>query len=103
MLPRGTRVIEFDGLRGFLALWVFAYHAGTISGDWNSLPQSFRSIAGGSHAVDVFMILSGFAIATLVRDRPEPYGLFIARRFLRLFPVFFICLLAALLAQGLGL
>ncbi|MST94839.1 MAG: acyltransferase, partial [Pedosphaera sp.] len=42
-------------------------------------------------AVDIFLILSGFVIFNLL-DRGETYGVFITRRFFRLFPAFLLSL-----------
>lgn len=85
---------EFDGLRGVLAGWVFVAHAIELG--------PFSSIAGHlrpQYAVDVFIILSGFVIFELL-SRGEDYGVFIVRRFFRLFPVFAVCFLFALVLRG---
>jgi peptidoglycan/LPS O-acetylase OafA/YrhL len=94
---------ELDGLRGVLALWVFVSHALLYSGAWDALPTIVARFGDGTRAVDVFIILSGFVIGTLLVQSREPFIPFITRRFLRLFPVLVVCLLAALLAQSLGL
>ena len=44
----------------------------------------------GAGAVIVFMIVSGFVITHLIVERSEPYGVYLLRRFMRLFPVFAI-------------
>jgi peptidoglycan/LPS O-acetylase OafA/YrhL len=36
----------------------------------------------------VFIIVSGFVITHLVTERPEPYGDYLLRRFMRIFPLF---------------
>jgi hypothetical protein len=51
-----------DGIRGFLALWVFSYHA-------NVLVAGGLPIPAGSWAVDVFMLLSGFLMTLHYRER----------------------------------
>jgi len=53
----------------------------------------------GVYAVDGFIILSGFVIAQLLLTKNEPYGLYIFRRFMRLFPAFIVCLAIALLVR----
>ena len=91
------RLPELDGLRGLLAVWVWLYHAPYISGDWNSLPEVVRTFLGGDKAVDVFIILSGFVISLLLLREREPYRTFLWRRFLRLYPVYIVCLVGAVL------
>ena len=81
---------EFDGLRGLLALWVFATHALEL-GPYSSLAR----VTHANMAVDIFIILSGFVIFHLLSNG-EDYRTFITRRWFRLFPVFAICFLIAL-------
>jgi peptidoglycan/LPS O-acetylase OafA/YrhL len=81
---------EFDGLRGLLALWVFATHVLELG----PYPATARFVHANL-AVDVFIILSGFVIFHLL-SRGEDYRTFITRRWFRLFPVFAISFLAAL-------
>jgi peptidoglycan/LPS O-acetylase OafA/YrhL len=88
-------VKEFDGLRGLLALWVFIAHAIEL-GPYSSVARHLHP----EYAVDVFIILSGFVIFHLL-SRGEDFATFITRRFFRLFPVFAVCFLfALLLMQG---
>ena len=81
---------EFDGLRGLLALWVFASHVLEI-GPYSAAAAPVRP----NLAVDIFIILSGFVIFHLL-STGEDYRTFITRRWFRLFPVFAVCFLAAL-------
>jgi peptidoglycan/LPS O-acetylase OafA/YrhL len=62
------------------------------------VPSSLWNI----RAVDVFVILSGFAIATLVDQKHEPYPQYIARRFLRIFPVYWFYLILSVATIGLA-
>lgn len=87
-----------EGLRGLMCLWVIISHTVTMA----ALPiyenQGLgRLIAKGSYAVDVFIILSGFAITYLLLIKNENYKLFIFRRFLRLFPAYIVALFLSLL------
>ncbi|MBC7624915.1 MAG: acyltransferase [Aeromicrobium sp.] len=86
----------FDGLRGVLALWVFTFHVASISGFM--LPKLFD----GRHAVSVFFVLSGFVISKLTMERNDSYYVFIVRRFFRLYPVYLVCLVIALLFVNFG-
>ena len=87
---------EFDGLRGLLALWVFATHVLELG------PYPSRAnYVHANLAVDIFIILSGFVIFHLLSVN-EDYRTFITRRWFRLFPVFAVCfLLASVLYAGL--
>ena len=91
------RIPELEGLRGLLSWWVVVCHALQQSGYSDAwLGRGMRVLLRGDYAVDVFIILSGFVIAKLCTDSRERYGVFIARRFLRLWPAYAVCLLASL-------
>src|SRR5436853_7417068 len=73
-----------DGLRGVAILLVLAFHLGLLP--------------GGSLGVDVFFVLSGFLITTLLVEEWQRHGTislkhFYLRRALRLWPAFFSLLL----------
>jgi peptidoglycan/LPS O-acetylase OafA/YrhL len=85
-------VREFEGLRGLLAVWVVLGHA------LASLPQAYAFVSPSiwnQNAVDVFMILSGFVIFSMLEQRSGSYGAYISSRALRLFPVYLVALLLA--------
>jgi peptidoglycan/LPS O-acetylase OafA/YrhL len=58
-------------------------------------------ISGGGLAVDLFVILSGFVITLLLIKRPEPYHLYIFRRWVRLYPLYIIALALGYVTQHL--
>jgi peptidoglycan/LPS O-acetylase OafA/YrhL len=100
-----SRIDEFDGLRGILALWValshifcwcgFAIFPFALPRLLNSTVNRFWmqfSFAGG--AVDAFIILSGFAISFMLHARQQTYKQFMTGRFFRIYPVYLLCLLA---------
>jgi peptidoglycan/LPS O-acetylase OafA/YrhL len=68
-----------------LAIWVLVGHVASAVAIHGRL---FQERFYNEYAVDVFIILSGFAITALIDKRPEPYRLYIARRALRIFPAY---------------
>lgn len=72
-----------------MAVWVLLGHLSASI--MLRLPHIPANLSNTS-AVDVFIILSGFAIAALVDKSNEPYRIYIARRALRIFPVYWFYL-----------
>jgi hypothetical protein len=83
-----------DVSRGFLSWIVVMVHVVWLAGYHGIIQHN-----AGAYAVDGFIILSGFVIAQLLVTKNEPYGLYIFRRFMRLFPAFIVCLAIALLVR----
>ena len=84
--PRLTYVPALDGLRALAVLSVMLFHFGTKG-----------VVPGGSLGVDVFFVLSGFLITTLLLQEWASSGAisishFYVRRALRLFPAVFVFL-----------
>ena len=95
-----------DGLRGVAILAVLGHHVGVLL-----LPDSWgpNVLPAGFLGVDLFFVLSGFLITTLLLERvaePSRIRRFYLRRALRLFPavgaLLAVCATVALLA-GIGL
>jgi peptidoglycan/LPS O-acetylase OafA/YrhL len=79
---RPGRVAAVDGLRGLLAVVVLAWHVCAPFGvSWMLLLANV--------AVWLFFLMSGYV---LTRGWDGRIGLFLARRFLRLWPVYALCL-----------
>lgn len=95
-----TYVKELEGLRGIMAVWVVIGHWATTADIPRVISQT--KLYNGT-AVDVFVILSGFAIASLMMKREEPYRLYLARRFFRIFPVYLLFLLLSAAVAPLAL
>ena len=95
--PTMGKLIELDSLRGFMALWVYLTHFMFLLGIGKSGVAGLLS--NGSMAVSVFMILSGFAIATSLLATPQTYGQYMARRFFRIYPIYLVGLLLGLLTS----
>lgn len=95
MMRGESRFYALDGIRGFAALVVVAYHSGAFG-------------AMGFLAVDLFFVLSGFVIAMSYAEKLEQ-GLGVARfmvlRLERLYPLWLLgglVALACFLTQGLA-
>ena len=91
------RINELESLRGVLALWVVVGHILPSAGILDTALGPFKFLAKGEYAVDVFIIMSGFFIFYLLDTAQEKYGHFILRRFLRVFPAYFVCLIISIL------
>ncbi|MDR5172633.1 acyltransferase [Methylobacillus flagellatus] len=90
------KIIALDGLRGWMAVWVWVTHVVTMA----TLPLVKTSglgmvLANGQYAVGVFILLSGFVISNTATR--SSWSKFILRRFFRLFPAYLICLLLSVL------
>jgi peptidoglycan/LPS O-acetylase OafA/YrhL len=97
-------IYALDGLRGFAVLLVFAYHlfGGIIVP--NSLLTTVldRIVRSGWIGVDLFFVLSGFLISTILLDARNAhnyYKVFYIRRGLRIFPLYYLVLGGALLLE----
>ena len=88
-------IAQFEVLRGIAALWVFFSHVLLIS------EASLPPLNSGDMAVDLFVILSGFVITLMANRKHETYGIYIFRRFVRLYPLYIVALLGGLLTQHL--
>jgi peptidoglycan/LPS O-acetylase OafA/YrhL len=84
-------VAELDGMRAVAALAVVAYHLYPGACAW------------GRTGVDLFFVLSGYLITgILLRHRPGGgmLGAFHARRALRIWPIYYLALLACVALNG---
>ena len=84
------RYVNYDGLRGLAALAVMFFHCSERMGLGQAVPNGYL-------AVDFFFALSGFVIAEAYADRLKT-GMSVFRfmllRFIRVYPVYIIGLLA---------
>ena len=89
---RGRRVFgNLDGLRAVAILAVIWHHS--LAGR----PTGHRLLDGGFHGVELFFVISGFLITTLLLREREArgrihLGRFYARRTLRIFPLYYAML-----------
>ncbi len=96
----GAHVPELDGVRGLAILIVTAYRFAKDIPTDTSLGQALQlTFSLGERGVELFFILSGFLITGILLDgqgRPHYFRNFIARRSLRIFPLYFGSLLLLL-------
>lgn len=90
---------EFDALRAFAVLLVLFAHLPLIDGFeiWNSLKRLSVVLRFGYLGVDIFFVLSGFLITKILIDGDQKsfqkaIKNFFAKRFLRIFPIYYICI-----------
>ena len=94
--PEGTRLSQLDGLRGIAIIGVFMNHFGQFS--W--------SVSCGWMGVSLFFVLSGFLITRILLMQKSiigtagggfwrTFGIFFARRSLRIFPLYYAIIAAA--------
>ncbi|MDI1260905.1 acyltransferase [Aquabacterium sp.] len=86
-----------EGLRAWLAWAVVFSHLMSFTGFSQMAPWLAKPLGQlADCAVMVFTILSGFVITHLLVERREPYARYIVRRFLRIYPVYAVALLAGI-------
>lgn len=90
------RINFLDDLRGCLSWWVVIIHAFWLT---NHRLEGFW--LNGNTPVNLFVVLSGYCITQLLLSKRETFGAFILRRWFRLFPAFFVCLLFAIVVRPL--
>jgi peptidoglycan/LPS O-acetylase OafA/YrhL len=102
-IRRLRHIRELDGLRGLAALLVFFHHLCFTSINpvgWAAPVRVMRTIFQfGESGVDVFFVLSGFLITSLLIDAPKNdsyYKDFYWKRALRILPLYAVCLLGVL-------
>jgi peptidoglycan/LPS O-acetylase OafA/YrhL len=107
---RGGPVVRIDlleGVRGMLASWVMFGHFFLFLGAATFVNTQSSTLLGkaaflatnGDVPVCLFMIISGFVICHLIQSRAEPFGVYIARRFMRLFPALMCCFVLGILVS----
>ncbi len=95
---------ELDGVRGIAALMVFFHHlcfASIAPQGWGAPVRFLWSLSSmGDSGVDLFFVLSGFLITSLLvqaRQDATYYRDFYWKRALRILPLYILCLLGILL------
>jgi peptidoglycan/LPS O-acetylase OafA/YrhL len=84
------RIVELDGIRALAVGLVILDHYAPFRHFAHYAPARFGGIG-----VDVFFVLSGFLITSILlrsKHEPHPYKVFYARRSVRIFPAFILLL-----------
>ena len=88
------RIPQLDGLRGIAVGMVVLFHYGEGLGD---VPVLGAIASRGWVGVDLFFVMSGFLIGGIVianKDADNLFSVFYFRRFLRIFPLYYLLLSA---------
>lgn len=100
--PVSGRIPELDGIRGLAIASVLAYHYFFLA--FRFKPGSLASYLAATgrltwSGVDLFFVLSGFLIGGILldaRDSSNYFKVFYIRRFLRIAPIYAVCLVGAI-------
>ena len=100
------RIAPLDGLRGLAVLAVILYHGALFEPASAGAGALVRAAARfGWAGVDLFFVLSGFLITRILADSrgaTNYFRVFYARRFLRIFPLYYVSLLLLVLLFRVG-
>ena len=100
-----AHVPALDGVRGIAVSAVLAHHFGVAAGLTSRFPSTVsnwveRVLYAGWAGVDLFFVLSGFLITSILlvsKDRPQYFKRFYGRRILRIFPLYYSALVLGLI------
>jgi peptidoglycan/LPS O-acetylase OafA/YrhL len=110
--PSTRHFTALDGIRAFAALSVVVFHAATGIGFGKSIDSASQSLGArlllnlGNFGVAVFFVLSGFLlfrefVGQLLFNRPRKrLPLYFAKRFLRIYPAYWLALLGYVVVVG---
>lgn len=100
--PAQGHIAALDGIRGLAILMVLCVHFFMSFKPQNFLELIIQKISGhGSLGIDLFFMLSGFLITGILLDtKADKHYLrnFLVRRFLRIFPLYYLVLALVVLA-----
>lgn len=86
------RLIELDALRGIAAVSVLLFHYTSKYNEAFGAPHMQYEFSYGHYGVQLFFIISGFVIFLTI-NKVNSGGEFAFKRFLRLYPTFWLCML----------
>jgi len=85
-----NKIDSIQALRGFAALGVILAHGSSLIHQHLDYQLVHQWALVGVAGVDVFFVLSGFIILYTALTRPVPRGTFLRKRFLRIYPVYWV-------------
>ncbi|HET9239980.1 MAG TPA: acyltransferase [Oligoflexus sp.] len=100
--PAQGHIPALDGIRGLAILGVVCVHFFMSYTPQNILELAIQKISGfGTLGIDLFFMLSGFLITGILletKSKSHYFRNFLLRRFLRIFPLYYLVLALVLLA-----
>jgi peptidoglycan/LPS O-acetylase OafA/YrhL len=87
-----------DGLRALSIILVIFFHSNLFEGHWDTHSLTYNILNSFDAGVSFFFLISGFLITGILVDTKNIEGFFkkfYARRFLRIFPLYYLILLTA--------
>jgi peptidoglycan/LPS O-acetylase OafA/YrhL len=97
-----AKVNSLEGLRGYLAFFVFCFHIFVWenylrTGHWGGLSSSLHNHLGQS-SVELFFMITGYLFwsKTYVRKKPVDWGYLYISRVLRIYPLYLFSVSAVL-------
>jgi peptidoglycan/LPS O-acetylase OafA/YrhL len=98
-----SHIRGLDGLRGIAISLVVIHHFGSFAfadKEWFAGQLIERAVYLGWAGVDLFFVLSGFLITSILfssRANSRYFSIFYSRRALRIFPIYFAVLIVSLI------
>jgi peptidoglycan/LPS O-acetylase OafA/YrhL len=89
------RIAELDGIRGIAVIWVMLAHFYAPFASEHPLGLLSTMIGHGDAGVDIFFVLSGYLITSILiatKDAENYLAAFYARRSLRIFPLYIVAM-----------
>jgi peptidoglycan/LPS O-acetylase OafA/YrhL len=97
------KIIELDGLRGILAVWVVVVHLlNAVEVDPRAFGY-FSPMFGERMRVQIFCILSGFVICILLSRKRQSYRDFVMGRMRRIYPAYIVAFFLAVAISAVAL
>ena len=90
------RILELDGLRAILALWVVLVHVSKAVFDVNDLPLS-GIIYDEKTRVKVFFMISGMVVFGMLKAKNMDFWPYITGRVRRIYPAYLAAIILSLL------
>jgi peptidoglycan/LPS O-acetylase OafA/YrhL len=90
------RILELDGLRAMLALWVVLVHVSKAVFDVGELPLA-GIIYDEKTRVKVFFMISGMVVFGMLKTKDMPFWMYMTGRIRRIYPAYFAAIILSLI------